>query len=251
MKKIIKMTLFLLLCAQALSAQTVVVTNGWTAAFASLAGAGDLQVLAPYEMKHPPEYEITLKEMKMVADADFLIFAGYEAMMGRIRESLGDNSSVQMIQITTVNSRKVIRESVMKIAEALGTVEKAEENLKDIDTFFDFWQKDLSWHDDLLSSSVVHFHQQGLAATLGFKPVLVFGPAAPTLGETRTVLDSKPLLIIDNFHNPVSSSFLEMKEKPAVVSWINFPGHNGTKTMLDVLEYNRDELNRVLQEKEL
>lgn len=247
MKNTIKLILFMILIPMGISAQSVVVTNGWTASFAGLAGAENVKVLAPYEMKHPPEYEISLKEMQIVADADYLIFAGYETMMSRIKEALGDDSDVTLIQINTVNSQKVIHESVMKIASILGSETEAEKNLKEIDVFFDLWRSDLTWHEDLLNSVVVHFHQQGLAASLGFKPALVFGPAAPSLSETRTVLNEKPMLIIDNYHNPVSTSFLEMKEKPAIVKWINFPGSEGTKTLFDVLEYNRYALNRVLK----
>lgn len=248
MKNITRILLFLILLPMGLSAQTVVVTNGWTASFASLAGIKNIQVLAPYEMKHPPEYEISLKEMQMVAKADYLIFAGYETMMSRIKEALGDDSDVQLIQIKTVNSQNVIHESVMKIAEALGTEVEAEKNLRDIDVFFDLWRADMTGHEDLLNSVVVHIHQQGLAASLGFNPALVFGPASPSLSETRTVLNTKPMLIIDNYHNPASASFLEMKDKPAFVSWINFPGVKGTKSLFDVLEYNRNELNIILQE---
>lgn len=247
MKNIIKLILFMILIPMGLSAQSVVVTNGWTASFASLAGADNVQILAPYEMKHPPEYEISLKEMQMVANADYLIFAGYETMMSRIKEALGDESDVILIQIKTVNSQKIIHESVMKIATVLGTESKAELNLKEVDVFFDQWRSDQILDQELLNSVVVHFHQQGPAAALGFNPLLVFGPAAPSLSETRTVLNEKPKLIIDNYHNPVSDSFLEMKEKPTIVKWINFPGSEGTKSLFDVLEYNRNELNSVLQ----
>ncbi|MDA3958501.1 hypothetical protein [Oceanispirochaeta sp.] len=230
-----------------LSAQSVVATNSWTASFAQLAGAEDVLILAPSDMKHPPEYEISLKEMQMVAKADFLIFAGYEAMMGRIRESLGENSALQMVQIQTVNDQKTIRGSVMKIAAALGTQSKAEENLKEVDTFFELWKKDLTLHQNILETSIIHFHQQGLAVSLGFQPQMIFGPAPPTLGETREVLRIKPSLIIDNYHNPVADHFMEMDEKPALVNWINFPGTMGTVSLLDVLEYNKNQLSQVLK----
>jgi zinc transport system substrate-binding protein len=248
MKSITKWTLFVLFISFGLnlSAQSVVATNGWTASFAQLAGADDVLILAPSDMKHPPEYEISLKEMQIVAQADYLVFAGYEAMMGRIRESLGDESQLKMIQITTVNSQQIIHESVMKIAEVLGTQSVAAENLKNLDDFFDLWRKDLSWHQEMLSSVIVHFHQNGPAGSLGIKPLMVFGPAPPTLGENAEVLKIKPALIIDNYHNPVADPFLEMDEEPAIVRWINFPGTEGTTTLMDVLEYNRKQLNQVL-----
>ena len=78
---------FLLAAGTALAAEgpTVIATNGWTAAFAKLAGVEDPEVLAPYEMKHPPEYELSLAELRRVAQADYIVFAGYEAMMTRIK----------------------------------------------------------------------------------------------------------------------------------------------------------------------
>ncbi|MDC7241276.1 MAG: hypothetical protein PQJ50_13045 [Spirochaetales bacterium] len=245
--KIITLALLVSLVPTALSAQSVVTTTGWTAAFAELAGADEVQILAPMDMKHPPEYEISLKELQMVAQADYLVFAGYEAMMGRIKESMGSSSSVQMVQINTGNGQQNIRAQVMKIAEALGTEAKAEKNLETIDTFFEFWRKDLTWHEAELASSAVHFHQQALAGSLGFHDYPVFGPAPPALGVIREVLQTKPLLIIDNYHNPVASAFLEMDDQPKVVSWLNFPGLEGTESLLDVLEYNRNALNRVLE----
>ncbi len=247
MKKSVKLFLLLLVIPMGISAQTILATTGWTASFAELAGAEDVQILAPMDMKHPPEYEISLKELQTVAQADYLIFAGYEAMMGRIRESMGSSSSVKMIQINTGNSQENIRSQVMLIAEALGTEDKAVKNLAEIDTFFDFWRKDLTWHEDVLASSAVHFHQQALAGSLGFSGFEVFGPAPPTLGDIRKILAAEPLLLIDNYHNPVSSAFLEMDSAPKVVSWLNFPGMEGTSSLMDVLEYKRNALNRILE----
>ena len=238
---------FFLLAGSFLSAQTprIIATNGWTAAFAQLAGAENMEVLAPYDMKHPPEYEISLAELQKVSRADFLVFAGYEAMMKRIKESMGDSSSVTLIRIQTVNSYPVIAESVRKIAGELGTGEVAEANLAELKSFLDEWKQELA-SEDLLKNIIVHFHQQGPAKSLGLEPALVFGPAPASLSQIRDVLGIKPELVIDNFHNPQAAPFLEQTPSPAVVQWINFPGTGGTLSLLDVMKYNRAQLDKVL-----
>ena len=229
----------LLLCSvSALSAAApkVIATNGWTASYAQLAGVDKLEVLAPYEMKHPPEYELSLSELQRVAKADYIVFAGYEAMMKRIKEALGPDSSVQLIQIKTINSYPVISESVMKIATALGTEAAARTNLKVVKDFLNDWKAELAG-DDRLENVVVHFHQQGPAKGLGLETALIFGPAAPSLIQIRDVLKIKPQIIIDNLHNPAAGSFSEQKPSPAIVQWINFPGTDGTVSLMDVMKY--------------
>ena len=224
----------------------VIATTSWTAAFVSLAGAEDMEVLAPYDMKHPPEYEISLTELQKVAQADFVIFAGYEAMMKRIKESLGENSSVKLIQIQTVNSYPVIAESVGAIASSLGTEKAAEKNLQELRNFLEDWKNDLSGREEL-SDLVVHFHQQEPVKFLGLEPALIFGPAPPSLTQIRDVLKIKPAVIIDNLHNPVATAFEEQTPRPGIVQWINFPGTDGTVSLLDVFKYNRRQLDKVLK----
>lgn len=240
--------LLLLIFTSALSAAApkVIATTGWTAAYAQLAGAENLEVLAPYEMKHPPEYELSLSELQRVAKADYIVFAGYEAMMSRIREALGSDSSVQLIQIKTINNYPVISESVLKIAAALGTEDKALSNLKEVKDFISDWKAELS-AEAKLKDVVVHFHQQGPVKSLGLKPALVFGPSAPSLIQIRDVLNIKPQIIIDNRHNPVATAFMEQKPRPEIVQWINFPGMGGSVSLMDVLRYNREQLADVLK----
>ncbi len=249
MKNASKKVLFALILTLGglLSAQepSVIATNGWTAAFASLAGAENMEVLAPYEMKHPPEYEISLAELQKVSKADFLVFAGYEAMMKRIRESMGKNSSVTLIQIETVNSYPVIETSVMKIASLLGTEETARKNLGELKAFLDDWKQELSGQK-ALKNVVVHVHQQGPVKSLGLKPAFVFGPAPASLNQIREVLSIKPSVIIDNQHNPQASPFREQSPSPVIVEWINFPGKGGTLSLLDVMKYNREQLSKAL-----
>ena len=65
-------------------APAVVASTAWTAAFGYAAGAETIHVLAPYEMRHPPEYELKPSDIAVLSQADFVIYAGYERMAEKI-----------------------------------------------------------------------------------------------------------------------------------------------------------------------
>lgn len=224
----------------------VIATTSWTAAYAELAGLEDVRVLAPMSMQHPPEYELSLRELFEVSRADYVIYAGYESMMSRIREALGSDSSVRLIQIQTVNSYPVIEASVLKIAAAFGTQVTAERNLLEIRQFLDSWEAEIQGREEL-EGTLVHFHQQGLARQLGIETSLVYGPASPTLNQIREALQIRPKVIIDNGHNPSSAAFTEQRPEPEIVTWINFPGIDDTHSLMDVLRYNKKNLDAALR----
>ncbi|MGL1893174.1 MAG: hypothetical protein OCD02_16185 [Spirochaetaceae bacterium] len=246
MKNKFSLLIFLIVSVSLFSeTQSVITTTSWTAAFAKLAGAENITMLAPMDMKHPPEHEVTIKELQMIKDADYMVFAGYEAMVPRVKQSLGKSSNVKLIQIKTFNDFKTIEESVLKIADEIGTMDIALKNLKAVKAFFDSWKNELKGKD--LTNIPVHFHQQKLLRSLGIKPSMVYGPAPPSLGEIKKSLELKPLIIIDNIHNKKAGVFMEQKPTPTIISWINFPGIKGTESLLDVLTYNKNELTKVLK----
>jgi len=53
-------------------------------------------------------------------------------------------------------------------------------------------------------------------------------------------------LVVDNWHNEVAQPFRETLPGVPIVSFINFPGHGGTRTLLEVLSYNRSALREGL-----
>ena len=46
--------------------QVVVASTSWTAAFADLAGIDNVTSIAPASLRHPPEYEVTVRDRKSV-----------------------------------------------------------------------------------------------------------------------------------------------------------------------------------------
>ena len=225
-------------------AQNVVATNAWTAAFAEAAGAKNVTVLAPFQMQHPTEYELRPGDIPRVMKADLIVYAGYETMLDRMRKGLHIDES-KMLQIDTRYDLPTLRKSIMKIAEKLGTAEQAEANLQQIETTITKAKETLK-SDGLLNKPVlVHFFQQPLAKELGLKIAGVFGPAPPEALQIAEMAKTDAVLIIDNAHNPVGKPLQEVLPGAQLVSLLNFPGAHDTKTLMDVIRYNVEQLTQV------
>ena len=97
----------------------VVASTSWAAAFADIAGADEVESIAPVNLRHPPEYEITVSDVQKISESDVFIYAGFERMM----KTLGSKVANQGISVQVVldNSLATVQESTLKIAQALGT----------------------------------------------------------------------------------------------------------------------------------
>lgn len=219
----------------------VVATTEWTAAFCRAAGLENVHVLAPANLQHPPDYELRPTDIPVIMEADLIVYAGYEGMMERIRANIAGDET-ELLQIKTVYSPQIIRESVVAIATAADMVSEAEENLIIIE---EAWEQagilvseaGLAW-----KPAAVHVHQGALAWTLGIFEVATFGPAPPGAGPIAAAAESGAVLIIDNQHNPVSAPLQEVLPDAVVVELINFPGAEGTRRLEEVILFNATRL---------
>lgn len=216
----------------------VVATTPWTAAFALAAGVRDVHVLAPYEMRHPPEYELRATDVVRAQNADLLVFGGYEAMMSRLRDAIGGDSP-RMVQIRTDHARITIAESVMTIAQLTGTVADARANVAEIVAFLDDWRAEIARSGLYDLPVVVHAFQQPIVRELGIEPVGVFGPGPLSARQIGELTGSRPALVIDVWHNESAGPLRETVPDAVFVSLINFPGRDGTRTLMDVLRHKR------------
>lgn len=224
------------------STPTVVASTSWTAAFALLAGADEVAVLAPYELSHPPEYELRPSDLRRVDEADLVIYAGYETMVERLAQAAGA-SEVPTLRIATVHSLPTITASVTAIAEAIGTEDRAAVRLAEVRSFLDAWRDDVAERALTDRPVIAHVHQRALAEELGMNVVGVFGPVPLEARQIDQLSRLEPVLIIDNGHNPVAAPLTETTNAVTVV-WYNFPGRDGTRSLLDVFRLNRAELDR-------
>lgn len=218
----------------------VVATTSWTAAFASAAGAESVHVLAPYELRHPPEYELAPTDVQIVGEAAFVVFAGYERMVERLKDAVGEGP--ELIQITTTYELDTIRSSVRSIAAAMGTEETAEQRITAIEEFYADWREEIAQAGLSESRVICHMFQAPLARELGLEVVGTFGPAPLEATQIRSLSETEVDFIIDNWHNDVGAPLTETMQDVPVVTFVNFPGHEGTRSLLDVLRYNREVL---------
>ncbi|TVR66147.1 MAG: ABC transporter substrate-binding protein [Spirochaetaceae bacterium] len=232
--------------APALTAQEgapprVLATTPWTAAFARAAGAEHVDLLAPYEMRHPPEYELRATDLRRVEEADLVVYAGYETMMDRLERVLGEGA-VSSVQIGTTHTRAAIEAAVMLVAVALGTEDQARRNVAEIHRFLDEWSAELRVAGLHRERVLVHGFQVPLMEDLGIPVAGRFGPGPLEAQQIVRLTRTGATIIVDNWHNEVAQPLRETLPDAPVVTFINFPGHQGTRTLLDVLRFNRDAL---------
>lgn len=223
---------------------SVVASTSWSAAFALAAGATDVHVLAPYELQHPPEYELKPSDMAILAEADLVIFGGYERMADKITEALGADAP-QLLRIQTDYSLATLEASIRAIAVALGTT--VEDPAAAYREFYADWREELSSLGYLDAKVIAHAFLRPIAAEIGIEVIGVFGPA-PLQAKQIVDLSGLPAdVILDNWHNEVGKPLLEIMHDTKVVELINFPGAEGTTTLLDVLELNRARVRAALE----
>ncbi len=223
----------------------IVATTSWAAAFVYATGAEEVAVLAPYQLRHPPEYELKPSDIRLVGEADIVIYAGYERMVSKIRDATG-NEGPELLQIVTQYDIDTIRESVMSIASILDTEEIAGEKIEQINSFYADWKNELEESGLAGARVVCHAFQRPLVQELGMEVVGVFGPAPLETREIDELTRLAPALIIDNYHNDVGKPLRETLQNVPTAVFVNFPGVENTVTLLDVLKENRNRLRNML-----
>jgi len=224
-------------CSLNLWAQNIVTTTSWVKAYVTAAGGEDVYNFAPADMSHPPEYVLKPSDILKLNNAKYVVFAGYEGMVKELKGSLGIDES-RMIKIGTGYSFKIISDSILTVAKSLGTEKKAKISLEEISTLYKTSISELK-KDGLLDKKViVHFHQQTIAKELGLNIVGIYGPGPIKPSELKDFKELGADYIIDNIHSPIGKSLIEILPNSIYLSFVNFPGTNGTKSLIDVINYN-------------
>lgn len=230
--------------AAPLSAQQgmrVIATNSWTAAFAAAAGATDVTTLAPSNLRHPAEYELKPSDVAALKGADVIIYTGFEVMAKKLAEAAG-SQSIRMLQIGADYSLPVMRESIMAIADLLGTGAQGKLGVAALEEYMASWKKELGAAGLAGAPAVVHAFQRPLMVELGFTVAGVFGPGPLEASQIARLSPTGARFIVDNWHNEAGGPLRETMKTSRYVSLINFPGPDGTKGLLDVLADNRARL---------
>jgi zinc transport system substrate-binding protein len=219
----------------------VVATTTWTAAFAAGAGAVNIVILAPANLRHPAEYELTPSDVAALQGADLIISTGFEVMARRLAEAAG-SQKIRVVQISADYSLHTMRSSLMAIAAVTGTNDKARENIDALESLVASWKGELRARNLQGAPALVHVFQLPLMQELGFTVKGVFGPGPLEAAQIAKLSAQDAALIIDNWHNEVGSPLRETLPNARYASFINFPGPDGTISLLDVLADNRKRL---------
>ncbi|GAB4223290.1 MAG: hypothetical protein Kow009_15120 [Spirochaetales bacterium] len=234
----------------AFAEKVILATTSWTASFVEAASPQmkgfKVVTLAGGELRHPPEYELKPSDVVLLGNCSYFVFAGYEAMIPKIKQGSLRVGGAQ-VQIQTVNTPKVIRESVMKLARLFGTEQEAEKTVGELERFYADWKEEVVRSGLGGASVVCHVFLAPIAKELGLTVVGTYGPAPLEAVKIAELAGKNPRFILDNWHTDAGKPLIRALPGTPVVTFINFPGKDGTKSLLDVLTYNREQLRRIGQ----
>lgn len=199
----------------------VVASTSWTGGIAEAAGADEVRVLAPFELKHPPEYDYRPSDIAKLSDATLLVYAGYEGFVKKLIEASGIPAS-KVATVLTSNDPVNLKQQAKLLAQKLGSEDKE----KIWENQFDKVTGDILKSAELKKVSktkaLVQQHQVPFAKWLGFDIVGVFSAGELSPAKVMEYANLKPDIIIDNFHNPQGKRIMEVV-KCKYVELINFP----------------------------
>ena len=254
MKKTI--IIFLLLaCLFSLSAEAIaeknnsggenknyVASTSWVASIAYLAGLDNVKTISPANLRHPPEYEITVNDLLTVKNADLFMNAGYEKMMNTITSS-AELPESKILKIKTTNTLSNLTNMVNIISLREKTIDKSTERFNKIENLF-FSARSLIHEYGLDRLSVyANTNQAEFAADLGLNVRYKFGTGPLTSEQIEYISKNEPDLIIDNSHAPVASPALQVSSALLLV-WSNFPDNTEPDALYKVL---LDNINSLLE----
>ena len=199
----------------------VVASTSWAAAFADIAGADEVESIAPVNLRHPPEYEITVSDVQKISDSEVFIYAGFERMMKTLGTKV-TNKGVS-VQVTLDNSLATVKESTFKIAQALSTEDIQKVRFAEYEKLVKDGLKKANKKKLGKLKVLCNKNQTYLAKELGLNIAGVFGPGPVSSEELLEAKKAGYDLIIDNIHNPTGKTVTEVLPKAKYIEWRNFP----------------------------
>ena len=219
------------------SETVTVASTSWAAAFADIAGIDEVTTIAPVNLRHPPEYEITTSDVLTVNSADIFIYAGFERMMKTLGNKLGGENTL-MLKINLDNSLATVKESTEIIAKAAGTEKIQAERYAEYEKTI-LNAKEECKKQGLQNIKVfVNTNQRFLAKELGLNIAGTFGPGPLTSEQLLEAKKQGYDLIIDNVHNPVAKPVLEVLPNAKYIEWRNFPETVEHNALIKVVQAN-------------
>ncbi|MCR5187754.1 MAG: ABC transporter substrate-binding protein [Treponema sp.] len=215
--------------------EKVVASTSWTAAFADIAGANQVKIIAPANLQHPPEYEITVNDIQTIEKSKYFIYAGFERMMKTLGDAVGET---QMVKITCDNSIETVSKESRKIAEIWGSQKECEKRLSEYVSAINNAKADLEKRGLAGARVLCNKNQTYLAKDLGLEVAAVFGPGPVTSDQIADAKTGNYAFIIDNVHNPQGRPLAEVAPNAKYLVWRNFPEKVERGALLNVIKEN-------------
>lgn len=201
----------------------VVASTTWVAAFAAMAGATDITVIAPSNLQHPPDYDPKASDLAAVADADFILLAGYEGFADRLREAAGSDAVVDVV--ATEYFPAALEAEVLRLAALMGLDEHTA--MHNIEHYKEHWDMESQRVQDAIAGKtpvvVSHAFTGVWAALAGLEPVGTFGPEPLTPTKVAELVALNPTVILENSHMPAGADLMEATDA-VMLQMVNFPG---------------------------
>ena len=229
--------------APELLAQTVVASTSLTGAFARAAGAAEVRILTPADVKHPPEYELRPSDLAELEGADVVVYAGYERMVQKLVET-STSRKLPAIRVDTTTSPAIFVSQVRMIAAVLHTERKEQA-----------WEKEFLERVAALKArlapysekkAVVHLHALPFAKWAGLSVVQVVAPGELSPKAVADAVARHPDIVVDIRHMPVARVIAE-NAQCRYAQLINFPGIEKTATLGDIFEYDTAQIVNAFQ----
>ncbi|MFZ5647000.1 MAG: metal ABC transporter solute-binding protein, Zn/Mn family [Bacillota bacterium] len=224
------------------SGPVVVASTSWTALMAKAAGAGNVAVLAPAELKHPPEYDFRPSDVDRLKDVKLIVYAGYEPFMKKMLQAT-QTPEDKVMQVVTVNTPENLAKQTRLLAEKLGTTEAQKAWEAEFDKAVSAIREGAAKQNVAGKRVLVQKHQSPFVKWLGYQVVAEFGPEELSPAKMGELAALKPDLIIDNFHNPQGQGIADMAKCPRV-ELRNFPAPDH-KSLQDLLTDNARKLGLI------
>lgn len=222
---------------------TVVASTSWVAAFALAAGIDDVSIVAPIDLQHPPDYDPKPSDLAAIADADFVLVAGFEGFAERMADAVDGDAELITLQVDNTPSN--IREQVQLLADTFGTEDRAQAWIDGFDARVAELEADLSEaRGDRTVTAVAHTFMAYWTDLAGIEVVGTWGPQPASPGELAEFTSADPDLILLNAHVPAGGAFDDLSALGVEIR--NFP--DDSLDLIEVFEANAAALAEALGE---
>ncbi|MGI6566791.1 MAG: zinc ABC transporter substrate-binding protein [Firmicutes bacterium] len=220
----------------------VVASTSWVALMVKAAGIDDVTILAPIELRHPPEYDYLPSDIALVTQADYLVWAGYEPFIKKLVEA-ANLPAERIVQTVTTNTPDNLREQTRKLAAVFGTEDRQAQWEEDFNAFTARLEQRALEQKTADVAVLVNFHQQAFVRWLGYDVIGVFTPDEMSPAKMAELAKLGPAMVIDNYHNPSGEGIAAIADVP-YVQLANFPSKE-LDSLMALMEDNARRLGLV------